>query len=264
MNAEILSEQNITAYVEYLDSKAPKILSEDKRCELRDKTLNTLEGFRDYVIRKGYDAEPREALEGYILERVQNDGLSQDKANLERDIITSTVREFFGYLSEPVNEPESVKSTKSSAKKQRTRNRKKGEKSIMTDENTQGLAENEVTESEQLDGKAATTETPNEQAVNEPVEATTTEPEQATQSSTPSAEPDKTGKHRGRSTIDENGEKRSEKLMLYLTPSLIGDIRDWCRLKGISCVDYITNTVKADLETKLSKIKAYRELRDNA
>ena len=84
-----------------------------------------------------------------------------------------------------------------------------------------------------------------------PVEATTTEP-------------DKTEKHRGRSTIDENGEKRSEKLMLYLTPSLIGDIRDWCRLKGISCVDYITNTVKADLETKLSKIKAYRELRDNA
>lgn len=251
MNAEILSEQNITGF---LDDLTAQNMSEDKRRKAVSEAREILEGFRDYVVREGYDAETREALENYMIEKVPYEDLSQEETN-RRMAINSYVESFWIYLTKKEeksnNKPESAKSTKSSTKKQRTRHSKKGEKNIMTDENIQGLAENEVTESEQLDSKATSTETPNEQAVNEPVEATTTEP-------------DKTEKHRGRSTIDENGEKRSEKLMLYLTPSLIGDIRDWCRLKGISCVDYITNTVKADLETKLSKIKAYRELRDNA
>lgn len=158
MNAEILSEQNITGFLDDLTSQN---MSEDKRRKAVSEAREILEGFRDYVIREGYDAETREALENYMIEKVPYEDLSQEETN-RRMVINSYVESFWIYLTKKEeksnNKPESAKSTKSSTKKQRTRHSKKGEKNIMTDENIQGLAENEVTESEQLDSKATTTE----------------------------------------------------------------------------------------------------------
>ena len=72
-------------------------------------------------------------------------------------------------------------------------------------------------------------------------------------------------KKTGRKVFDTvNGEKKSEKLMLYCTPQLITKIRTWCDLKGISTVSYITNLIEADLHNKLDKINAFLELRNNA
>ena len=61
-----------------------------------------------------------------------------------------------------------------------------------------------------------------------------------------------------------NGEKKSEKMMMYFTPEMITKIRTWCDLKGISTVSYITNLIEADLHNKLDKINAFLELRNNA
>ena len=69
----------------------------------------------------------------------------------------------------------------------------------------------------------------------------------------------------GRKCLDtESGEVRSEKLMLYLTPSMIADVRDWCSLKRISCVSYITGLISADLAGKQEKLKFFRELSEGA
>ena len=69
----------------------------------------------------------------------------------------------------------------------------------------------------------------------------------------------------GRKCLDtENGEVRSEKLMLYLTPSMIADVRDWCSLKRISCVSYITGLISADLAGKQEKLNFFRELSEGA
>ncbi len=64
----------------------------------------------------------------------------------------------------------------------------------------------------------------------------------------------------GRKRMDENGEKKSEKFMMYFTPSLIADIRDWCSLKRVSCVDYITGLIREDLEKKKDKLEFFRKL----
>lgn len=63
-----------------------------------------------------------------------------------------------------------------------------------------------------------------------------------------------------------NGEKKSEKLMMYFTPELIADIRDWCYLKRISCVSYITALIEADLKTddKQKKLAFFREMSNDA
>lgn len=87
----------------------------------------------------------------------------------------------------------------------------------------------------------------------------------STQSETPSSvatsEPRKTGRKR----LDtENGEVRSEKLMLYITPSLIADLRDWCSLKRISCVSYINALIQHDLADKQEKLKSFREFSEDA
>ena len=67
----------------------------------------------------------------------------------------------------------------------------------------------------------------------------------------------------GRKTFDESGEKRSEKFSVYLTPSLLADIRDICSLRGMSVVSYLTELVMADLQDKRDKLEAFRELRKN-
>ena len=69
----------------------------------------------------------------------------------------------------------------------------------------------------------------------------------------------------GRKYLDtENGEKRSEKLMLYLTPSMIADVRAWCDLKGISCVNYITSLIEADIASKRDTLKEFLSFRSKA
>lgn len=69
-------------------------------------------------------------------------------------------------------------------------------------------------------------------------------------------------KKTGRKVFDTvNGEKKSEKLMLYCTPQLIAKIRDWCELARISNVSYITSLIEADLHSKEDKINAYHEFR---
>ena len=65
----------------------------------------------------------------------------------------------------------------------------------------------------------------------------------------------------GRKTYDETGEKRSEKFMIYLAPSMLRDIRDYCDLRGVSVVSYITELVNADLEDKREQLNAFRKLR---
>lgn len=69
----------------------------------------------------------------------------------------------------------------------------------------------------------------------------------------------------GRKRFDtKNGEKRDQKLMLYLTPSVIADVRDWCKLKDISAVSYITDLIVADMENRQDKLNSFRQLRDEA
>ena len=79
------------------------------------------------------------------------------------------------------------------------------------------------------------------------------------------AESDKKKSNAGRKKIDTvKGEKRDQKLMLYLTPSVIADVRDWCSLKNLSSNDYITKLIEADLQDKQEKLSFFRQLRDEA
>lgn len=68
----------------------------------------------------------------------------------------------------------------------------------------------------------------------------------------------------GRKTYDETGEKRSEKFTLYVTPSMLADIRDICALRGVSVVSYITELVNRDLDGARDKLDAFREMRKDA
>ena len=69
----------------------------------------------------------------------------------------------------------------------------------------------------------------------------------------------------GRRRLDsEIGEKRSEKFTLYITPSMLADIRDICALRGVSVVSYITELVNRDLDGARDKLDAFRKLRKDA
>ena len=69
----------------------------------------------------------------------------------------------------------------------------------------------------------------------------------------------------GRKRLDtQNGEKRSEKLMLYLTPELIANVRDWCNLKGISYGSFVIGLIEDYLRDKKNIIDTFREFRDKA
>ena len=66
----------------------------------------------------------------------------------------------------------------------------------------------------------------------------------------------------GRKAFDTvNGEKKSEKMMIYFTPELITRIRAWCDMKGISNVSYITALIQADLDSKADKINSFLKMR---
>lgn len=65
----------------------------------------------------------------------------------------------------------------------------------------------------------------------------------------------------GRKVLDPNGEKRSEKVMLYLTPSLMDDLRDLANLYGKSIADYFISLAVRDAQAKQAKLALFRELR---
>ena len=66
----------------------------------------------------------------------------------------------------------------------------------------------------------------------------------------------------GRKAFDTvNGEKKSEKMMIYFTPELITRIRARCDMKGISNVSYITALIQADLDSKADKINSFLKMR---
>lgn len=66
----------------------------------------------------------------------------------------------------------------------------------------------------------------------------------------------------GRKVFDTvNGEKKSEKLMMYFTPELIAKIKAWCDMKGISNVSFITGVVEDFLKDKEEKINNFLKMR---
>lgn len=84
---------------------------------------------------------------------------------------------------------------------------------------------------------------------------TTNEPEEK-------AKPVPIKKKAGRKVFDTvNGEKKSEKLMMYFTPELIARIRAWCDMKGISNVSFITGIVEDFLKDKEDKINTFLKMR---
>ena len=63
--------------------------------------------------------------------------------------------------------------------------------------------------------------------------------------------------------LDPNGEKRSEKVMLYLRPSLYVDVKDWANFHGKSITDCIIGMIEGYMQGKQEKLALFRELRDN-
>ena len=71
-----------------------------------------------------------------------------------------------------------------------------------------------------------------------------------------------TPKKPGRKRFDTvNNEKKTEKIMLYLTPELIAQIRAWCDLKGISANSLITGLIEDFLNDKKEDINNFLEWR---
>ena len=67
----------------------------------------------------------------------------------------------------------------------------------------------------------------------------------------------------GRKILDPNGEKRSEKVMIYLRPSLYVDVKDWANLHGKTITDCIIGMIEGYMQGKQEKLALFRELRDN-
>ena len=67
----------------------------------------------------------------------------------------------------------------------------------------------------------------------------------------------------GRKILDPNGEKRSEKVMIYLRPSLYADVKDWANLHGKTITDCIVGMIEVYMQGKQEKLALFRELRDN-
>ena len=67
----------------------------------------------------------------------------------------------------------------------------------------------------------------------------------------------------GRKVLDPNGEKRSEKVMLYLTPSLMDDLRDLAYMNRKSIADYVISLIERNNEQKQAKLALFRELQDS-
>ena len=139
---------------------------------------------------------------------------------------------------------------------------------IPEEEITEGMKDPEArgTVEEREYGADDSASTENVQTSEEP-EAEMTAPNEP--ESLPEAEPVKVvrkpAKNKGgRKTIDENGEIRSEKLMLYLTPSMIADVRDWCRIKGISYANFIVGLIGDFMRDKKERLDFFRKFSDES
>ena len=60
------------------------------------------------------------------------------------------------------------------------------------------------------------------------------------------------------------GEKRTEKLTLYLSESMNADIQDLSRIYAKPTALYVVDLISKDIETKRSKIDAFRALRNES
>lgn len=66
---------------------------------------------------------------------------------------------------------------------------------------------------------------------------------------------------RGRKILDPNGEKRTEKVMIYLRPSLYADVKDLANLYGKRITDYIVSLIERDTEAKQEHLSFFQEMR---
>lgn len=110
------------------------------------------------------------------------------------------------------------------------------------------------TESEAVEIQEVTTEKKEDTGSLSPVDTPNVQPHD-----TP-AQPKNKG---GRKVLSVTGEKRSEKVMLYLTPSLYVDVKDWASLHGKSITDCILSVLEEYMQGKQGKLALFRELRDN-
>lgn len=70
----------------------------------------------------------------------------------------------------------------------------------------------------------------------------------------------------GRKRFDTvNNEKKTEKIMLYLTPELIADVRDWCHVKRITANSFITGLIEEHLHSDKAqeKLAFFRKLSED-
>lgn len=68
----------------------------------------------------------------------------------------------------------------------------------------------------------------------------------------------------GRKRIDDKGEKRTEKLMCYVTSQMNADIQDFAHLQGTSTANFINEILAEYISTHRKKLEAFRDLRKNA
>lgn len=65
----------------------------------------------------------------------------------------------------------------------------------------------------------------------------------------------------GRPRLDANGEKRSEKLTAYVTPTLANNIKAWCDCTGVSYADLVNSLLTGFLQDKEEKLNKFLALR---
>lgn len=66
----------------------------------------------------------------------------------------------------------------------------------------------------------------------------------------------------GRKRLDADGEKRSEKFMVYLTPTLANNIKAWCDCTGLSYGDFASKLFNSFFRDKEEKLNKFLTLRD--
>ena len=67
----------------------------------------------------------------------------------------------------------------------------------------------------------------------------------------------------GRRVIDKDGNKRSAKLMVYLTPPLMADIKDLASSYGKSVADCVFTLIERYVAEKQNRLETYRTLKEN-
>ncbi len=221
----MLTEERITSYISTLTKKGGKPAGED----LKRKTRKALERMLVILLESGHDEPDESDYAKYsAYSKYDEEGTAQDIKRIER---------YF--------EPKEERSKQLSM--------------IPEEEMTEGMKEPETMNTGVDDGAS----TENVQASEAEMTAPN-EPESLPETDPVNERPKPAKNKGGRKPIDTNGEKKSEKFMMYFTPSLMADIRDWCSLKRVSCVDYITGLINADLEKKKERLEFFRKFSDES